>query len=82
MTAAAVVLIATGCGNDGKPVIPKDAELEKRVEKTLSRMSLDEKIGQMTQITIDAASEKSADGNSYTLNEEKLAYFIDTYKVG
>ena len=82
MTAAAVAVIVAGCGNEGKPVIPKDAELEKRVEKTLSRMSLDEKIGQMTQITIDAASEKSADGNSYTLNEEKLAYFIDTYKVG
>ena len=82
VAAAAVAVIAAGCGNDVKPVIPKDAEIEKRVEATLSRMTLDEKIGQMTQITIDAASEKSADGNSYTLKEENLAEYIDKYKVG
>ncbi len=82
MTATAVAVIAAGCGNDVKPVIPRDAEIEKKVEATLSRMSLDEKIGQMTQITINAVAEKSADGNSYTLNEEKLSMFIDKYKVG
>lgn len=82
VAAAAVAVIAAGCGNDVKPEIPRDAEIERRVEKTLSRMSLDEKIGQMAQITIDAASEKSADGNSYTLKEEKLAEYIDKYKVG
>ena len=82
VAAAAVAVIAAGCGNDVKPVIPKDAEIEKRVEATLSRMTLDEKIGQMPQITIDAASEKSADGNSYTLKEENLAEYIDKYKVG
>ncbi len=82
VAAVAVGVIAAGCGNDVKPVIPKDAEIERRVEKTLSRMSLEEKIGQMTQITIDAASDKSEDWNSYTLNEEKMACFIDRYKVG
>ena len=82
VAAAAVVVVAAGCGNDVKPVIPRDAEIEKKVEATLSRMSLDEKIGQMTQITINAVAEKSADGNSYTLNEEKLSMFIDKYKVG
>ena len=82
VAAAAFAVIAAGCGNDVKPEIPRDAEIERRVEKTLSRMGLDEKIGQMAQITIDAASEKSADGNSYTLKEEKLAEYIDKYKVG
>ena len=67
MTATAVAVIAAGCGNDVKPVIPRDAEIEKKVEATLSRMSLDEKIGQMTQITINAVAEKSADGNSRSM---------------
>lgn len=35
------------------PSIPKDAEIEKKVEKLLSRMTLDEKIGQMLQINLD-----------------------------
>lgn len=35
------------------PAIPYDAELEKKVENTLSRMSLDEKIGQMLELNLD-----------------------------
>ncbi len=82
VAAAAVVVITAGCGNAVKPVIPKDAGIEKRVEKTLSRMTLDEKIGQMTQITSNAFVKKSPDGNSYTIKEESLAEYIDKYKVG
>ena len=82
LAAAAVVVIAAGCGNGVKPVIPKDAEIEKRVEKTLSRMTLDEKIGQMTQITSNAFVKTSPDGNSFTIREESLAEYIDKYKVG
>lgn len=36
-----------------EPAIPYDAELEKKVEGTLSKMTLEEKIGQMTELTID-----------------------------
>lgn len=35
------------------PAIPYDAELEKKVEATLSRMTLDEKIGQMLELNLD-----------------------------
>ena len=30
-----------------KPAIPRDAALEAKIEKTLAKMTLDEKIGQM-----------------------------------
>ncbi|MBR3398655.1 MAG: beta-glucosidase, partial [Prevotella sp.] len=36
-----------------KPAIPRDAGIEAKVEKTLSRMTLDEKIGQMLELNFD-----------------------------
>ena len=36
-----------------KPAIPRDAALETKIEKTLSKMSLDEKIGQMLELNLD-----------------------------
>lgn len=36
-----------------KPAIPYNAELEAKVEKTLSTMTLDEKIGQMLELNLD-----------------------------
>ena len=36
-----------------KPAIPRDAELEAKIEKTLSKMTLDEKVGQMLELNLD-----------------------------
>ena len=36
-----------------QPAIPRDAALEAKVEKTLARMTLDEKIGQMLELNLD-----------------------------
>ena len=36
-----------------KPAIPSDAALEAKVEKTLAKMTLDEKIGQMLELNLD-----------------------------
>ncbi len=36
-----------------KPAIPRDAELEAKVEATVSKMTLDEKIGQMLELNFD-----------------------------
>ena len=36
-----------------KPAIPRDAKLEAKVEKTLKKMTLDEKIGQMLELNLD-----------------------------
>ena len=41
---AAVVAVQA---QNAKPAIPRDAALEAKVEKTLAKMTLDEKIGQM-----------------------------------
>lgn len=36
-----------------KPAIPRDEALEQKVESTLARMTLDEKLGQMLQLNVD-----------------------------
>ena len=44
-----------GCGSvsQKEPAIQSDPQIEKEVEKILSKRTLEEKIGQMTQLTID-----------------------------
>ena len=36
-----------------KPAIPRDAAIEKKIEKTLSKMTLDDKVGQMLELNLD-----------------------------
>ena len=61
-----------------EPAIPRDAELEKKVEETLSRMTLEEKIGQMTELTIDVLDDYSQPG--FQVNEAVLDTLIGKYR--
>ena len=72
-----------------KPAIPRDAQIEAKIEKTLSKMTLDEKIGQMLELNLDVMGKservKNADGsfsNVWVLNETMLDTCISKYKVG
>ena len=51
MAFAAAMLSSCNGGNNVAPAIPQDKEMEAKIEKILSRMSLEEKVGQMTQLT-------------------------------
>ena len=63
------------------PVIPSDPAIEKKVQETLSKMTLEEKIGQMTQIQLDILGENGPDGK-FRLVKEKVDTVIGIYKVG
>lgn len=63
------------------PAIPTDASIEARIEKVLQRMTLEEKIGQMTEITVDVVTDFSKP-DDFTLSDEKLQEVIGKYKVG
>ena len=64
-----------------KPAIPRDAKLEAKIEKTLKKMTLDEKIGQMLELNLDIMGKKDANG-VWQLNEVMLDTLISKWKVG
>ncbi|WP_289740519.1 glycoside hydrolase family 3 N-terminal domain-containing protein [Muribaculum intestinale] len=63
-----------------KAAIPSDPAIEAAVERTLSRMSLDEKVGQMTELSIDVLGEWK--NGEFFLDPQKLHEAIAVYKVG
>ena len=60
--------------------IVKDKKMERKIEKTLSKMTLEEKIGQMTELAIDVLGEMK-DGY-FVLDDNKIHEAIAIYKVG
>lgn len=62
------------------PAIPSDADVEEKVEQVLARMTLEEKIGQMTQLSIDVLGKFEND--DFVLDDAKLQEAIGQYKVG
>lgn len=79
-----MMLFAAGCGKQAPkvaPAIPSDPEIEAQVKKILSGMTLEEKIGQMCQLTIGTIEDyRSRD--EFKINEEALTKMVRDYKVG
>jgi beta-glucosidase len=59
-----------------------EALIEQKVRSLIKKMTLDEKIGQMTQITLDVVSDKPEKNQPHKINEEKLKEAILKYHVG
>ena len=57
-----------------------DANIEKQVQQTLSRMTLEEKVGQMTELAIDVLGHW--EGDRFILDKNKLENVFLKYKVG
>ena len=64
-----------------QPAIPRDAKLEAKIEKTLAKMTLDEKIGQMLELNLDIMGKYDAT-RKWQLNETMLDTLISKWKVG
>ena len=76
-----VVLMLTAMPVSAQFAIPRDAKLEAKVEKTLGKMTLDEKIGQMLQLNLDIMGKYDA-SRGWQLNETMLDTCISKWKVG
>ena len=66
-------------------VLPTAAEIDARVDKLLAAMSLEEKVGQMAQITIDVVGkgkERWASDEPFGLDPVKLKRAVVEYHVG
>ena len=71
MTCAAVV------GYAQKPAIPRDAALEAKIEKTLAKMTLDEKIGQMLELNLDVMGRMTVENAK--VDREKVRSVLQQY---
>ena len=81
LLALTACLGAASCSDKAvKPAIPADSEIEKAVEKTLSKMTVEEKVGQMTEIGIDILGH--FEGDEWVMDVDKVENAIAKYKVG
>ncbi len=68
-----------------RPIDPikKSDEIEKRVKDLLAKMTIEEKIGQMTQVTLQAVSKVQGTKNqAHQIDDAKLEEAIKKYHVG
>ena len=81
-----LALLAVSCGNrssqQAAPAIATDTDLEAQVKKIVSGLSLEEKVGQMCEVTIDEVQCDSLVNGQVVLDPVKLNRVIDEYKVG
>ncbi len=63
------------------PVIPPDPQLEAKVASKVASMTLEEKIGQMTQLQVDILGSVDSKGE-FHLSQAKADTVIGIYKVG
>lgn len=82
--ASLLIALCAGAAFAVEPAIPRDAQIEAKVEKTLSRMTLEEKIGQMCQLNIDVfgTTDHSSGRPVFTLDEARIDTVIARWKVG
>lgn len=82
----ASMLCASACvssaGQTVPPAITPDPEIEANIQKWLKQMTLDEKVGQMCEITIDVVTDFEKSKNGFALSEAMLDTVIGKYKVG
>lgn len=64
-----------------QPAIPRDEAIEAKVEKTLQKMTLDQKIGQMLELNLDIMGKYTPEGK-WTLNETQLDTTLQKWQVG
>ena len=76
-----VLVIAMACfavaAQAQKPAIPRDAALEAKIEKTLSKMTLDEKIGQMLELNLDVMGKMQVENAK--VDREKVRSVMQQY---
>ncbi len=70
-------LTLTALTAQAQPAIPRDNALEAKVEKTLARMTLDEKIGQMLELNLDVMGKMTIENAK--VDREKVRSVMQQY---
>ncbi len=75
-------MLALACtANANIPVIKSDAKVEAKVDQTLKKLTLEEKVGQMMEVVIDLIGANDKNGVFY-IDEHKADSIFSHYKVG
>ncbi len=74
----AALLLLSFCTN----LHAQTQEISKKVDKLISDMTLDEKIGQMTQVTLGVVAKGGGGNEDGSLDPEALKHAVLDYKVG
>lgn len=75
-------MLALACtANANIPVIKSDAKIEAKVDQTLKKLTLEEKVGQMMEVVIDLLGGNDKNGVFY-IDEHKADSIFTHYKVG
>ena len=83
-----IALLAVSCGQkgeigaDGTPAIPVDAGIESRVKEIVGKMSLDDKVGQMCEVTMSVVLCDSLVDGQPALDPGKVDSVFNKYRVG
>lgn len=64
-----------------EPAIPQDPAMEKQIREIVGKMTLEEKVGQMCELTIDMVTSDDR-SQGFKFDYDKLQQAIGTYKVG
>ena len=76
-----IIMIALTCAvvvaQAQQPAIPRDAQLEAKIEKNLARMTLDEKIGQMLELNLDIIGKMTVENAK--VDREKVRSVLQQY---
>lgn len=81
LTAMAVAVASLGMMAQPKPAVAPDAKLEAKVQKIVSGMTLDDKIGQMCEVEVSLVLADTQDGTIVT-DPAKLEVIFNKYRVG
>ena len=81
------LIVTTGCGVKAqeRTAAPTKAEIETKVNELLSKMSLEEKVGQMTQVTLDVIGKGDDRFSSFeplSLDKEQVKKAVSEYHIG
>lgn len=66
----------------GAQLPPAQDPLEAKINALLAKMSIEDKVGQMTEVAIDVVSDGTATGLNHRLSPAKLREAIQKYRVG
>ena len=81
-TMLATIAVATAIAHNAqvKPAIPRDEAIEAKIENTLSKMTLDDKVGQMLELNIDIFGTNK--GKGWEMDKAKMDSTIKNWRIG